>query len=169
MKNARGCQGHNWGKEHAYSYAWVHCNLWEKKEGIVFEGLSARVKVGERILPPLSLGALLLPGGNTLYFRGVKAMRSREVEYDATRYRFILPGRHYILEGEARMEPEISAGLTYLNPDGTPGYCLNSKTSSLVLRLKNYDGRIVEEFRSPGSSALEILTRDPDHPVKMIL
>jgi hypothetical protein len=67
------------------------------------------------------------------------------------------------------MDPQVSAGLTYLNPDGTPGYCLNSKTSDLVLKLINSDGRVVEEFRSHQTSALEILVRDPDHPVKMIL
>lgn len=169
FRNAPGCQGHNWGKEHAFSYAWVHCNLWEKREGIVFEGLSARVKVGKRILPPLSLGALILPGGKTLFFRGIKALTSRDIHFDPTTYRFSLRGEFYTLEGEARMDPQVSAGLTYLNPDGTPGYCLNSKTSDLVLKLINSDGRVVEEFRSHQTSALEILVRDPDHPVKMIL
>lgn len=169
LKGARGCQGHNWGKEHAHSYAWVHCNLFEKHEGLVYEGLTARVRIGRRLSPPISIGALLLPGGDTLFFNRLESLRSKEVDYDHTRYRFRLPGKHYVLEGEASLEPEMAAGLTYLNPDGEKGYCLNSKTSSLILRLKNHEGRVVEEFVSPQTAALEILTRDPQHPVKMIL
>lgn len=169
LEKVRGCQGHNWGKEHAYSYAWTHCNLFTRKEGIVYEGLSARVRIGKKIAPPLSLGALILPGGNTLYFRGLKALRSKEIEYDFTSYRFTLPGEHYILEGEAKLSPALAAGLTYYNPDGEKGYCLNSKTAELTIRLRNREGRTVEEFFSPAGAALEILTRDSEHPVRMIL
>jgi hypothetical protein len=164
-----GCQGHNWGKEHTYQYAWVHGNTFRGREGVVFEGVSAQVRVLGRVLPPLTLGILLLPGGGMIPFHRFSSLRKNRGEWGYSSYRFTLVNRSYRLEGEGSLDPSMTAGLTYRNPDGEVGYCLNSKTSSLTLTLYNREGRVVDRLESENGSALEILTRSPDHPVQMIL
>ena len=50
-----GMQGHNWGTRHAELYAWSHCNQWDGHDDLVLEGVTARVKVGPVLAPPLTL------------------------------------------------------------------------------------------------------------------
>jgi hypothetical protein len=61
-----GTQGHNWGRDHTYQYAWGHSNLLSlggrPLSDTYFEGLTARVKLGAKVTPPLSIGWLRLRG-----------------------------------------------------------------------------------------------------------
>ena len=62
-------------------------------------------------------------------------------------------------------------GLKYLNPDGVLNYCLNSKIADCSLRLSRRErGRWQEivSLRGDKSCAYEILTRDPDHGVRVL-
>ncbi len=51
-----GMMGHNWGRAHSERYAWAHCNLFAdlgdgSQVGAIFEGFSARIKVGPITTP----------------------------------------------------------------------------------------------------------------------
>ncbi|MDY0002529.1 MAG: hypothetical protein RBU30_14635, partial [Polyangia bacterium] len=63
-----GMQGHNWGKSHAERYAWAHCNVFADPDGravdAVFEGFSARIRLGPVVTPFLT-ACLLTHGGRT--------------------------------------------------------------------------------------------------------
>jgi len=70
--NVPGQQSHLWGTQYAYSWVWTHCNSF-CEEKAVFEGLSAKIKVGPFCIPRLTIfrqqgaeeteitGRLLLP------------------------------------------------------------------------------------------------------------
>ena len=161
----RGMQGHNWGRRHTHLYGWVHCNVWDGADDLVVEAITAHVKVGPVLSPPVTL---------------VIAMRAGE------RYEFTLPGSLWGARGRiaprslairaanatARIEGTFSAdtvdfvGLHYENPDGAMTWCLNSKIADGHVRLA-VAGRPPLEARTR-AAALEIGTRDPGHGVRMV-
>lgn len=162
----RGMQGHNWGKGHAESYAWVHCNQWHETDELVFEAATGRVRVGPVLVPPIT----------------ILCVRHRGVRYDLNgtldlvRNRGTLTPRSYRFRGQgarARVEGEMFAatddfgGLYYENPDGAMTYCLNSKIAEGRLRLE-LDGRAPLDVTTR-SAALEIGTRDAGHGVRMLV
>ena len=61
----RGMQGHNWGTRHTELYAWGHCNDWEGHDDLVLEGVTACVKVGRILAPPLTV-VCVTPHGRAL-------------------------------------------------------------------------------------------------------
>lgn len=164
LEDWRGMQGHNWGRRHAHAYGWAHCNVWRGADDLVVEGITARVRLGGVLSPPLSLlvaahggerHAFTLPG-SLLRARGRIGARGWELRASNGRAR-----------AELRFEAATGdfVGLHYENPDGAMTYCLNSKIARGRLRLER-PGRPPLEATTD-AAALEIGTRDPDHGVRM--
>jgi hypothetical protein len=162
----RGMQGHNWGRGHAEKYAWAHCNQWHETDDLVVEGLTARVRVGPILAPPLTLLCVRHRGvrfdlnmpGSLLRNRGDITPRS---------WRFTATGPRARAEGELFAATDDFGGLYYENPDGAMTYCLNSKIAEARLKLE-LGGRSPLTVTTR-SAALEIGTRDPGHGVKMLV
>lgn len=164
VENARGMQGHNWGESHAHLYAWAHCNQWDQDEDFVFEGLSAKIKLGPVVTPIATL----------------VCVRHRGVRYEFNRFRDLLKNRGEVsfrrwvfraesdlgrIEGELFGQTPDFVGLHYPNPDGTMTYCLNSKLAHARLRFEPF-GRPPMTLTSR-TAALEVGTREPNHGIRM--
>jgi hypothetical protein len=160
-----GMQGHNWGRRHTHLYGWAHCNVWDDADDLVVEAITARVKLGSLLAPPVTLviaahagmrHEFTLPGS---LWRARGRIAPRSLAFRAA-------------NGTARIEGTFAAdtadfvGLHYENPDGAMTYCLNSKIAGGSVRLA-VAGRGPVEARTR-AAALEIGTRDPDHGVKML-
>ncbi|MBI2898014.1 MAG: hypothetical protein HYY06_30960 [Deltaproteobacteria bacterium] len=159
-----GMQGHNWGSEHTFAYAWCHCNVLGT-EGF-FEGFSGKVKLGPVKTPWLTLATLAIDG-RRIHFDGPSQMLSRKVDVGRYFWRFAVRRGATSLEGEAVAERDDMMGLTYENPGGPLTYCLNSKLARLSLELHE-PGSPARRFESD-AAALELGTRDPSHGVRMVL
>jgi hypothetical protein len=164
-----GLLGHNWGRGHAFLYAWGHCNVWDdakekEAEELVLEGVSARVKVGPALSPMMTL----------------LCVRHRGVRYDVNAIADLVRNRGSItprrwtfrganalcrVEGEMWGETDDFVGLYYANPSGAMTHCLNSKIARarVELTLRGRAPVVVQSSRA----ALEIGTRDPSHGVRM--
>ncbi len=162
----RGMQGHNWGRGHADSYAWVHCNQWNGAEELMFEGVTARVRVGPVLAPPITL-LCLRHRGVRYELNGALDLARARGEITPRSYRFHARGKHARVEGEVFAATEDFGGLYYENPDGAMTHCLNSKIAEGRLRLE-LDGRPPLEVTTR-SAALEIGTRHPGHGVTMLV
>jgi hypothetical protein len=176
----RGMQGHNWGSQHAFLYAWGHCNTLQDERGqpvpgAMFEGASASVQLGPGGLittPLLTVVCLRLPGvapaapgsGTELRFNNPSTLLSRSAEIDFRSWHFEASRSPWRLSGRARSETANMVGLYYPNPDGPMTYCLNSKLADLELTLEGPGGR---RRLTSQTSALEIATREPGHGVTM--
>lgn len=169
-----GTQGHNWGREHAFLYAWSHCNLLYDERGTFmedsyFEGLSARVRIAGKVTPFLSVAWLRLRGVD-FPFTHLRTLARAQAEVEVgARYTwsFSLAGEAGSLTGELEAPRENLVGLYYVNPNGEMTYCLNSKIARLRLSLRPYSGG--EIALTSEAAALEIGTRDPHHGVTMVL
>jgi hypothetical protein len=161
----RGMQGHNWGRRHVHAYAWVHANVWPGAEGLVFEGITARVALGPLLSPPVSLLCVEHAGERHAFGLPASLWRARG-RIGARDWRVRASN------GRARVDAHFEAatadfvGLHYENPDGAMTYCLNSKIAQGRLRLE-VEGRAPVEAETR-AAALEIGTRDADHGVAML-
>ena len=162
----RGMQGHNWGRRHAELYAWAHCNQWENEEDLIFEGVTARVKVGPLLAPPLTVLAVWSRGVRYAFNQPFSLLRSRG-EIGTRAWTFRAESRLARVEGELSAETRDFVGLRYENPDGAMTYCLNSKIAGGKLRLE-VKGRppLTAHTRA---AALEIGTKDPAHGIPILL
>lgn len=161
----RGMQGHNWGKRHAELYAWGHCNQWENEEDLIFEGATARVKVGPLLAPPLTMICVWRRGVRYAFNQPLVLLRSRGV-IGRRAWTFRAESRLARVEGELSAETRDFVGLRYENPDGAMTYCLNSKIATGKLRLE-VEGRppLTAQTRA---AALEIGTKDPAHGIPIL-
>jgi hypothetical protein len=165
-----GMQGHNWGRAHAERYAWAHCNLFTDPgdgghEGAIFEGFSARIKLGPVTTPFLTL-VKLVHRGITYDFTDVTCWLRASSQLDHTAWDFVsVKGRQRLL-GSLWTTPEQMVGLTYRNPDGGITHCLNSKIAHCELRLLE-GGATRIRLRSEAKAALEVAVKETTHPVKM--
>ncbi len=163
----RGLLGHNWGRGHAFAYAWGHCNVWDDaSETAVFEGMSARVRVGP-ILTPTTTLLTLRTGGETHMLTHVRELARNRGAMTFRRWMFSGKGPNIRIRGELSAETNDMVGLHYENPDGAMTYCLNSKLASARIEITERNGR-TRVLASRGA-ALEIGTRDPHHGVTMVL
>jgi hypothetical protein len=181
-----GLLGHNWGARHTPLYAWGHCNLWERDEPggaapeggspqgaaatstpvreLVFEGSSARVKLGP-VLSPLTTLLCLRWRGVRYDLNGVMDLVTNRGDVTPRRWAFQGEDRHVALRGEMWAESDDFVGLYYENPSGPPTHCLNSKLAHARLDVE-VRGRAPFTVRS-SRAALEIGTTDPTHGVRM--
>jgi hypothetical protein len=160
-----GLLGHNWGRQHANLYGWGHCNVWEEPTtDLVFEGVSARVKVG-RVMTPMMTLLCVRHRGVRYDLNGVREIATSAASVSPRRWNFRGKNRLASIEGELWGETDDFVGLHYLNPDGAMTYCLNTKIARCELLL-TVRGRAPIHARS-SAAALEIGTRDPGHGVRM--
>jgi len=163
----RGMQGHNWGSEHTYRYAWAHCNVFAgEPEDTYFEGFSGRVKMGPIVAPWLTMMCLRLRGED-IYFRELRHVLNRSVEVGYYRWRFTAADERWTLRGELEVQNEDVVGLYYVNPYGSTTHCLNSKTARCALVLERAGGGEEARLETEAGAALELGTTDPDHGVRM--
>jgi hypothetical protein len=160
----RGMQGHNWGRQHTYAYAWCHANVWEEDPEFVLEGLSASIKLGPVVTPLLTV-VCVRHRGVRYDFNGVLDMARARAEVTPRRWVFSARGRYGRIEGDVEAETADMVGLHYQNPSGSMLYCLNSKLSRARVRFEAL-GRPPLRLTSR-AAALEIGTRDAAHGVTM--
>lgn len=166
VDRAIGTQGHNWGSEHAWHYAWGHCALFDGMgPDTFFEGFSSRLKLGPWVTPPLSVAHLSLEGQRHAFDRW-RSMRSRLVSLTNRRWQFRLENDTHALEGVLEAPLDDFICLHYRNPDDSLAHCLNSKLASGELTLRDRHERPIKRLVTYRGAALEVLTRDPSHGVR---
>lgn len=165
VSNWRGMQGHNWGRQHAHRYAWGHCNQFDDHDDLWFEGVTAQVRLGPLLAPPLTILCVSHRGVRYVFNRVRDLARARG-RFDFRTWRFEAISADARVEGELTANVADMAGLRYDNPHGPPTFCLNSKIASGHLRLV-VGGRAPLVARTR-AAALEIGTHSTDHGVPII-
>lgn len=157
-----GMQGHNWGKEHAFEYAWGQC-LFPAAAGApeaMVEGFTGRVQVGGWTTPRLS-AMVVRRGGEEYRFDRIFDFFRQEAHVSRDRWTLRLASA----DGEARLRMDAGTRpmvcLGYGNPNGKMSYCFNSKLADVLLEVKPARGAPFT-CRSPHGGALEFLRREPD-------
>jgi hypothetical protein len=119
------CQTHVWGRKHAYSWAWSHCNAFEGDRGAALETLTVRLRRGPVVLPKLTLMSLYLDGGEPpeVHFRELWQLPLARSEYGTGRYQLHAANAQWKVEAELSCRPDDMVMTEYVDPDGDPAYC----------------------------------------------
>lgn len=157
--------GHNWGRGNAELYAWTHCNVWDVP-GIVFEAMSARVRVGP-LLSPMATYAFVRWRGKSWDLSRVRSLANNRGSISLRRWEMTGSDTGIELSCEVAAETDDIVGLHYPNPSGTITHCLNTKLARARLELRFPDGQTVTA--SSRAAALELGTMDTDHGIRMYL
>ncbi|MBM4389019.1 MAG: hypothetical protein FJ088_14860, partial [Deltaproteobacteria bacterium] len=162
INGSAGMQGHNWGSKHSSHWVWTHCNLFDKSGhgGVVFEGISSRLPVGNYRTPPLTI-ICLKRGKEVFLFNNPIQFLSALSRQKGLRWEFGAYGGSHKIEGVFFGESDDFIGLNYINPDGTITPCLNSMACGCSIRLfkkKGFSGsyELLDVFSTDTHAALEI-------------
>jgi hypothetical protein len=135
-----GMQAHNWGQRHTDLYAWAQVAGFDGAPDALFEGATARLKLGPLWTPPLTALVLRL-GGEDYAFNDTSALLWNKGRFADWRWTFAAASKRLRIEGEVTGDPRHFAVLQYRNPPGGSKRCLNSKIARCELRLRFPDGR----------------------------
>ncbi len=121
-------QTHLWGRKHAYSWAWSHCNAFEGDRGAALETLTVRLRRGSIVLPRLTLLSLYLDGSDPdrVEFRDFWTLPLARSEYGTGRYHLMASGGEFRIEAELTCRAEDMLLTEYVDPDGDPAFCHNT-------------------------------------------
>lgn len=156
--------GHNWGRAHARLYAWVHCNAWDDVEGLTFEAVSARVRMGP-VLSPMATGVYVRYRGRSWDLNAGELFGRNRGSISLRRWEATARGQGISVHADLAAETDDFVGLHYPNPSGAMTYCLNTKIARARVELTlPGEGRLVATSRA---AALEIGTRERQHGVRM--
>jgi hypothetical protein len=159
-------QGHNWGTRHTELYGWGHCNTWEGHDDLVLEGVTARVKVGRVVAPPLTVVCVTHAGVRYDFNAPLTLLRARGT-IEHRRWTFSAKNALATVSGEFWADRRDFVGLAYENPSGPVTHCLNTKLARGRIRLSIEGRRDIEAMTR--SAALEIGTKDTTHGIAILV
>lgn len=162
----RGMQGHNWGTKHAELYAWSHCNQWQGADDLVLEGVTARVKVGPVLAPPITVICVRHRGICYDFNAPLSLLGARGSITERRRWSFGAKSSVASVSGELWADTSDFVGLAYENPDSSVTHCLNSKIARGRIRLSIKGRGDIEAMTR--AAALEIGTKDHGHGVPIL-
>lgn len=187
LRGVPGHQAHLWGTDMALSWVWGNCNTFAEDQNFCFEGLTARVKVGGRLSPPMTL-LFFYWDGKWYKFNSLRHWFTNRSLYDfyrrqrrvegATRapiidrWHFEAGTRETYFVGDLFARPEEMVGLRYENPDGGERFCHNTKIADLkiqVLKKRKWGWEAVKTLTALQSVAFEVVQPMLDPRVRLLV
>jgi hypothetical protein len=137
--------GHNWGREHAERWIWLHATAFADAPGTWLELVLARLRVAGARTPWVAGGALAL-NGRRLRLGGLGHVRSIQVRETPTEAEIALAGSGGVRVHAAVRSPQ-TVGWVYADPRGGPRQVAHGSIAALTLRVER-----------PGHPPLELAT-----------
>jgi hypothetical protein len=155
-----GQQAHLWGTRYAERWVWGHGNRFADRPDLLFEFLTARIRVGPVPVPELSL-FFLRRHGRLHRLDALWRAPLQHARADLPAFRFAAAGDGLRLRGTARAPLHDFVAVEYTDPDGSKRWCHNTKIADLDLEIEPR-GERPERVRCPRAFALEFVQRDRD-------
>jgi len=168
LHDAAGQQTHLWGTQHAQRWAWGHSNTCREDPTALWEGLDAQIKVGPVLSPHFKLFYVRWQGRD-YFFNDLSAWLRNESDWQVGRWTFALKNEELRIEGAAVCRFDELVAVTYMDPNGDPLWCHNSKIASLRLSIYDREGEHLAELTSEHGAAAEFVDRvaHPQVPVRI--
>lgn len=145
-----GMNGHNWGKEHAYLYAYADCNHFDSYAPgeIYFDGFCAKIKILNLKSPFLSCSSLKIKD-QVYHFNSVLCSYQHRVKkLDLKNWKVLFFNKNYQLEVSIEGQEALWATLQYDHPNHKKSFVHNTKNARGEFYLKNKKGELLRHFSS---------------------
>lgn len=117
-----GMQSHLWGSQHAKNFLWAHCNTFVEDSEALFEGLSACVKVGPWLSPPLGVFYIRM-FGKEYFLNSPRVWFQKDIRRDLEEWNFDIRQNEDRFIGSVGADPSQFLGVRYTDPQGDYRYC----------------------------------------------
>lgn len=159
---------HDWGPAHARLHAWVHCSAWDAEEGLVFEAVSGRVRMGPvPLLSPMATAIFVRYRGEVWDLNGREILGGNRGTVSQRSWECVARGKGIEVRADVGAETDDFVGLHEPNPTGSMSYVLSTRLARARVELTLPRGRVI--VATSRAAALELGTRDPHHGVRMYL
>ncbi|MBE2320115.1 hypothetical protein DVA67_029385 [Solirubrobacter sp. CPCC 204708] len=163
----RATIGHNWGREHAERWVWLHAAGFDDEPDAWLELALARVRVGGALSPWIANGAVFV-AGRRFRLGGLGHVPGVRVVAAPGRLEAIVPGRGIELRVAAHADLDQTVAFTYTGPrQGDTRSVLHSGLASVRLGVRR-PGRSSAELATTAGGAYELGARElPAHGVPL--
>ncbi len=171
FENAPMYQTHLWGRKHAESWAWAHCNAFKDAPGVAFEGLCVRIRKWGMDWPPLTLIRLKTPEVD-IVFRELWEAPFATSSFGPGFWRFEAVKGRYRVSGKFHAPMDLLLRADYEDPDHEASYCNNSCVASAWINVEERDGlgwRPLATYVADGTAHMENAARLPMTAVKEVI
>lgn len=142
-----GSQSHRWGRKHASTWAWGHCEIFDDGSDALFEAVAAKAPIGVVPGPTLTFIYLQLDG-HEMAFNEFKTFRRSKSSYTMPTWAFSAQTDEFKIVGASRAHPERLVQVRYTDPDGSERFCANSEIADLAIEVYGRVGRRWRHHRS---------------------
>jgi len=155
----RGTVGHNWGREHAEKWVWLHAAGFPDAPEAWLELALARVRIGGALTPWIANGAVFV-GGRRFRLGGLGHVPGVRVVAAPGRLEAIVPGRGIEVRVAADADLDQTVGFTYAGTvDGDSREVLHAWLASVRFGVRR-PGRSSAELATASGGAYELGGRD---------
>ena len=160
-----GMVGHNWGREHAERWIWMHGLAFDgaAADGVWIDAAIGRIKLGRWTTPWIANGELSL-AGRRYRLGGLERTRQTRVAESPERALFVLPGREVTVRGEVGADRTDFVAWVYSDPDGGRHDTVNCSAARMTLTVER-PGEEQVTLTTDGGATYELGMRERDHGV----
>lgn len=155
----QGMNGHNWGREHAFQYAYSNCNEFTENGVSIprtfFDCFSAKIQVAGMKSPFLSAGSLFYQGRWYDFNRVLKSFQPEVKEFSLKTYSLKFQNDEFELDLTLNGQNHAWVRLEYDHPSRKKSFVNNTKHAEGQLILKTSSGELIAQLQS---SAFELET-----------
>ena len=152
--------GHNWGREHAERWIWLHATAFADAPGAWLDVALGRIKIAGRTTPWVANGVLALDG-ERLRLGGLAA-RGTKVTETPEQADIVLGGPGGVRVHAAIRAPERqTVGWIYADPAGGAHHVANCSIAALTSARGAARPRRRSELATAHGAAYELGTREP--------
>jgi hypothetical protein len=133
-----GMNGHNWGTEHAYKYAYGNCNQFDNCQESYFDGFSGKITLMKGVIksPYLSCCSLKTKGKWYHFNNILKSYQHKVSEVSEKKWKVTFISQEHILEIDIDGSNQVWADLSYDHPSRKVSTVHNTKYAHGTLTLK---------------------------------
>jgi len=138
VTRALGMLGHNYGEAVAPTWVWAHASEFDGEEGVVFEAVSSRIKIGSLMCPPTTIIFLKLRDKEYL-LNSPASWFLNSSSVNGLEWRFSGRSKKTTIWGICRAEQYLCVGLGYISSDSRVVPCVNSNLAHLEVVISSPD------------------------------
>ena len=164
-----GLQNHLWGTEHAWRWAWGHCNTFSEDPAVVFDAVDSQIMLGPWVSPHMKFFYLKFQGREYCLNHPRHWALYHQSQWELGRWTFLARFPDLRVRGEIWSPFEQMLGVTYMEPDGRFLWCNNNTAGAIKLAITDRSGKSLAELTSDGGCTVEFVDRKiyPQVPIRL--